>query len=154
MNKCSRCGTDNNYNAQFCRGCGVVLVGKQGAATVPFKRHNALLIGLGIGVGIVVLVVIGLLFFLPPQNPLVGKWQDTDDTLDGMIVSLSADGTLKIIGAGSDDSEFSNLTYKTHDDLAQLYKNGEFIGSGQYSINGGTLTLKYLGNETTFKRIE
>jgi len=54
MNKCSRCDTDNNYNAQFCRGCGVVLVGNQGAATVPYKRHNALLIGLGISVGIVI----------------------------------------------------------------------------------------------------
>lgn len=153
MNKCKQCGTGNNYNAKFCRSCGVDMEGRQ-AKIAPQNKKNVLRIGIGITVGIAAILVIYLIFFLPAQNQLVGKWQYTDDTSDGMIVSLWADGNLKIIGAGSDDTEFSNLTYKTHNDIALLYKNGEFVDMGQYSINGKTLTLKCKGNSVTFKRIE
>lgn len=145
MNICSRCGTDNNYNAQFCRGCGVALEGNQATATIPYKKHNALLIGLGIGVGIVVLLVIGLLFFLPPQNPLVGKWVLTDDSgyEQGATITVAADGTIKFGDEIVDELEGYKLTYKTHDDVILGYTNGKFAGLATFAINGNTITIKY-----------
>ncbi|MEL7662029.1 hypothetical protein [Acetobacterium wieringae] len=155
MNKCSRCGTDNNFNAQFCRGCGMVLEGNRGTVTIPHKKHNALLIGLGISVGLVVLIVIGLLFFLPPHNPLVGKWQELDNS-SSVIITFFADGSIKYI-EGEDQKyseEYENYSYEIHDNELLFYENGELYITFKYSIDSDTLTLMYQGESIQYKKIQ
>lgn len=156
MNKCSRCGTDNNYNAKFCRGCGMVLEGNQGAATIPHKNHNAMLIGLGTSAGIVVLIVIGLLFFLPSHNQLVGKWQELIDGDYGDVITFSADGSINFWEGeyANNSEEYDNYSYETHDNELLIYENGEFYHMFKYSIDRDTLTLMSQGDSIQYKKIQ
>lgn len=153
MKKCVRCGSENNHEAKFCRGCGVVLEGSQGAATIRYKKHNTLLIGLGISVGIVIAIVIGLLFFLPPHNPLVGKWENIDYTGTGyvpQIITFFADGSMTF-----SEQDTEKILYETHDDEIILNYNGELSEGIQYSINGNILTLKENEEESfRYKKIQ